>query len=107
MSRFSFEDAIRMIILGLIATGLGVLGAYNPQWFGGSGYNVVAFAVSIIFILTMVVHVVRRILFPRVSLNTLLADIVASDDHVAKAIVFSTLVVFMAVVFVVGALIIS
>ena len=107
MSRFDFEDVVRMLILGIIATVLGVAGAYHPEWFGTSRYNVVAFAVSIIFILTMVVHLVRRILFPRVSLNMLLSAIVESDDHKAKAMVFCALVGFMSILFIVGALIVS
>lgn len=107
MNRFDREDLVRMVILGLIASVLGIAGAYHPEWFGSSGYNVVAFAVSIIFILTMVVHLVRRILFPALSLNVLLKDIVDSNDHMAKAVVFSTLVIFMGMIFVVGALIIG
>lgn len=107
MNRFDREDLVRMVILGLIASVLGIAGAYHPEWFGSSGYNVVAFAVSIILILTMVVHLVRRILFPALSLNVLLKDIVASNDRMAKAVVFSTLVIFMGMIFVVGALIIG
>lgn len=107
MNRFDREDLIRMVILGIIAGALGISGAYHPEWFGSSGYNVVAFAVSIIFILTMVVHLVRRILFPALSLNILLKDVVDSNDSMAKAVVFSTLVIFMGMIFVVGAIVIG
>jgi hypothetical protein len=55
----------------------------------------------------MVVHLVRRILFPALSLNILLKDVVDSNDSMAKAVVFSTLVIFMGMIFVVGAIVIG
>lgn len=72
--------------------------ALIPMW---DASQVVLYFIGVIALFGMAVHLLRRIFFPRISLD-LLAKAVLDDKNIAAAIVFAAIVYFMCTLFNLG-----
>lgn len=102
---FNLEDTIKVLIFaGIFAVICGVIGFF-PALFGGSGYNVVFYGISVVLLFAIFSHITRRVLFPSISTSELAA--LASASPIGAAIVFAAILFFLSVLVISGTLLIK
>ena len=72
--------------------------ALIPMW---DASQVVLYFIGVIALFGMAVHLLRRIFFPRISLDQLAKDVL-ENKNIASAIVFAAIVYFMCTLFNLG-----